>query len=164
MQYFIFWFQAYAIFWPSLLLPLSIGQLHQIAHDFYGIKLSVDELPQKPFTKEECYQFWFRLNFDNRDYMACRSTCKNSLGLGRINLSSANKTSGEKELASLSSSVLMQLFPFTLVFRPDLKVISAGSQLKNMYPHNTLVGQALVDVARVRRPKLLLTWENVLFK
>lgn len=143
------------------LILFCLGQLHQIAHDFYGIKLTVEELPHKPFTKEECYQFWFRLNFDNRDYMACRSTGSNSLELGRINLSSVNKTAPQKELASLSSTVLMQLFPFALVFRPDLKIISTGSQLKNMYPDNTLVGQGLADVARVRRPKLLITWENV---
>ena len=57
----------------------------------------------------------------------------------------------------------MQLFPFTLVFRPDLKIIAVGRQLKQMFPDNILVGQALPDVARVRRPKLLFTWGNVTY-
>lgn len=142
----------------------TIGQLHQIAHDFYGIPLTVEELPKKPFSKEECYQFWFRLNFNNRDYMADRSSSSSSLDPGRLNFSmrESEKSNSQKALASLSSSVLMQLFPFTLVFRPDLKIISTGSQLKNMYPDNALVGQTLLDVARLRRPKLLLTWENVM--
>lgn len=142
----------------------TTGQLHQIAHDFYGIPLAVEELPQKPFSKDECYQFWFRLNFNNRDYMADRSSSSCSLDPGRLNFSmrESEKSNSQKALASLSSSVLMQLFPFTLVFRPDLKIISTGSQLKNMYPDNALVGQTLTDVARVRRPKLLLTWEAVM--
>jgi hypothetical protein len=31
-----------------------------------------------------------------------------------------------------------------------------------MFPNNALVGQAMPDVARVRRPKLLFTWDNVM--
>lgn len=69
----------------------------------------------------------------------------------------------EKILTSLSSSILMQLFPFTLVFRPNLEIISAGRQLRNMFPDNALIGQALPDVARIRRPKLLFTWDNVIW-
>jgi guanylate cyclase len=141
------------------------GQLHQIAHDFYGIQLTVEELTKTPFNKEEGYQFRFRLNFDNRDYMTGRSACNGSLELGRINISSCGNAStmaSENALASLSSSILMQLFPFTLVFRPDLQIIAVGRQLKQMFPDNTLVGQALPDVARVRRPKLLFTWDNVM--
>jgi guanylate cyclase len=141
------------------------GQLHQIAHDFYGIQLTVEELTKTPFNKEEGYQFRFRLNFDNRDYMTGRSACNGSLELGRINISSrgsASTMASEKALASLSSSILMQLFPFTLVFRPDLQIIAVGRQLKQMFPDNALVGQALPDVARVRRPKLLFTWDNVM--
>ncbi|XP_046645351.1 soluble guanylate cyclase 89Db-like isoform X2 [Daphnia pulicaria] len=144
--------------------PYLIGQLHQIAHDFYGIQLTVEELTKTPFNKEEGYQFRFRLNFDNRDYMTGRSACNGSLELGRINISSrgsAGTMASEKALASLSSSILMQLFPFTLVFRPDLQIIAVGRQLKQMFPDNALVGQALPDVARVRRPKLLFTWDNL---
>jgi len=29
------------------------GQLHQIATDFYGIQLTIDELNSEPFNKEE---------------------------------------------------------------------------------------------------------------
>ncbi|XP_057364672.1 soluble guanylate cyclase 89Db-like isoform X1 [Daphnia carinata] len=144
--------------------PYLIGQLHQIANDFYGIQLAVEELPNTTFSQEESYQFRFRLNFDNRDYMAGRAACNGSLELGRINISnrvSVKTIAAEKALTSLSSSILMQLFPFTLVFRPSLKIISAGRQLKNMFPGNTLIGQALPDVARIRRPKLLFTWDNL---
>jgi guanylate cyclase len=97
--------------------------------------------------------------------MTGRSACNGSLELGRINISSCGNAStmaSENALASLSSSILMQLFPFTLVFRPDLQIIAVGRQLKQMFPDNTLVGQALPDVARVRRPKLLFTWDNVM--
>lgn len=144
-------------------LFFPIGQLHQIAHDFYGIPLTIEELPKKPYSKEECHQFWFRLNFNNRDYMADRSASSSNLEPGRINFSSREsaKTASQKALASLSSSVLMQLFPFALVFRPDLKIISTGCQLKHMFSDNAVLGQPLAEVARLRRPKLRLTWENV---
>lgn len=97
--------------------------------------------------------------------MAGRAACNGSLELGRINISnrgSVKTIASEKALSSLSSSILMQLFPFTLVFRPNLEIISAGRQLKNMFPGDMLIGQPLPDVARIRRPKLLFTWDNVI--
>ena len=113
----------------------------------------------EPQESEEGYQFNFRLNFDNRDYMAGQKQGANSLELERVALS---PTSGRPaQLQSLSSSTLLQLFPFTLIFRPDLKIIATGFQLKQMFANGILNGQELPNVARMRRPKLRLTWENV---
>ena len=70
-----------------------------------------------------------------------------------------------ESLPELSSSILLQLFPFCLVFHYDLKIIAAGRQLKQMFSRRMLIGLILSDVARLRRPKLNLTWDNVtLFK
>lgn len=112
----------------------------------------------EPSSTEDGYQFTFRLNFDNRDYMAGRQG--HCLALEKM--SSSSDSSGCEGLAPLFSSTLLQLFPFTLIFRPDLQIIDSGRQLTQMFPEGTLVGQTLPDVSRMRRPKLRLTWDNVI--
>lgn len=139
------------------------GQLLQIAHDFYGIQLAVTELPNKPSTKVEGFQFRLRLNFNNRDYLAGRRHSSGSgLSLERLSLTNSQAGGHNKSLSALSSTVLLQLFPFTLAFRSDLEIISVGCQLKQMYPDGALVKMSLPEVARLRRPKLRLTWDNVI--
>lgn len=144
------------------------GQLHQIACDFYQIQLTVEALSSGgPQESEEGYEFRFRLNFDNRDYMAGRHGGAISLELERMSI--CPSPSGRRDsckgqdagLGALSSSILLQLFPFTLIFRPDLRIIATGLQLKQMFASGSLNGQELPDVARMRRPKLRLTWDNV---
>jgi len=101
------------------------------------------------------YQFLFRLNFDNRDYLTQKSVLNGKcLELERMPSASNN-------LSSLSSSILLQLFPFSLIFRKDLYIIGSGKQLKQMFCCAELIGQDLPSVARMRRPKLKPTWDNV---
>jgi len=146
---------------------ICIGQLHQIANDFYGIELTADELKSdEKLIKEEGFQFRFRLNFNNRDYLASR--LGSSIDLERLPSSSSSSKlvaahQADDQLSPLSSNILLQLFPFTVIFRPpDLRIIDTGRQLKQMYPAGELIGQMLPEVARMRRPKLRLTWDNVL--
>ena len=80
---------------------------------------------------------------------------------GCINLEFGAYSDGTA-LAPLSSFHLMRLFPFTLVFRKDLQIIATGLQLKEMYPAGVLVGKYLPAVAKMIRPKLCLTWDNVI--
>ena len=102
------------------------------------------------------YQFLFRLNFDNRDYLTQKSVLNGKcLELERMPSPASNN------LSSLSSSILLQLFPFSLIFRKDLYIIGTGKQLKQMFCCAELIGQDLPSVARMRRPKLKPTWDNV---
>ena len=120
----------------------------------------MEELPQireADSSAEDGYQYRFRLNFDNKNYMADQQASRTSC----IDLENASLSGVEGALEPLSSSLLMKLFPFTLVFRKDLQIIATGSQLKEMYPIGVLVGQYLPAVARMCRPKLCLTWDNV---
>lgn len=111
----------------------------------------------------EGFQFRLRLNFDNRDYLAGRRYSSGSgLNLERLSLTNGQADSHYKGLTQLSSSILLQLFPFTLVFRPDLEIINVGCQLKQMYPNGALLKMTLPEVARLRRPKLRMTWDNVI--
>lgn len=128
------------------------GLLLQIAEDYFGIQLDVTELPSEPSGEDEYNQYRFRLNFNNRDYLASQKYMNGSnLGLERKMMAAT----------PLSSNTLLQLFPFGLIFRSDLKIISTGKQLKIMFPDKGLFGQALPGIAKMRRPKVDLTWDNV---
>lgn len=56
----------------------------------------------------------------------------------------------------------MRLFPFAILFRSDLRIVKIGRQLKIMFPDDVLINQALPELAKMRRPKIELTWENVI--
>ena len=63
--------------------------------------------------------------------------------------------------STLSSDTVLQLFPFALIFRSDLKIISTGKQLKIMFINKEINGSNLNDLVKIRRPKVNLTWDNV---
>ena len=140
------------------------GLLNQVAVDFYGVQLVMGQIPDEPCGNNEGgYKYRIRLNFDNRDYMASKAIEHGAVALERkLNFSSSTNSSIHQEtLPQLSSSILLQLFPFGLVFRSDLKIIAVGCQLRLMFSRRMLIGQILPDVARLRRPRLNLTWDNV---
>lgn len=137
------------------------GLLLQVAEEFFGITLTLKELPSEPSGKDECNQFRFRVNFDNRDYLANQEAIKGSSLEPEKKLLKSDQPCIRKMLANLPSTILLKLFPFALVFRRDLKLIAIGRQLKVMFPEAGLVGQALPDLAKMRRPKIYLDWDNV---
>jgi guanylate cyclase len=63
--------------------------------------------------------------------------------------------------SKLASDTLLRLFPFALIFRSDLKIISTGKQLKIMFLDKGINGQSLAELLKMRRPKVNLTWDNV---
>ncbi|XP_046441201.1 soluble guanylate cyclase 89Da-like [Daphnia pulex] len=145
--------------------PFLYGLLRQVAADFYGLQLSMGHVPDEPCGNNEGgYKYQIRLNFDNGDYMACKAIERGaSMALERKAnfLTSTTANIQQESLPQLSSSILLQLFPFCLIFRSDLKIIAAGHQLKQMFLWRMLIGQILPDVARLRRPRLNLTWDNL---
>ena len=126
--------------------------LDQVAIDFFRLKISVPELPKEPHERnEDGLQYIMRLNFDNREYMAQNQAQK----LKSLELDSL--------AAPVSSDILLQLFPFIFVFDAELTIIAIGDTLRKMYPGNALMGKKLPEVARLRRPKAILSWNNVNF-
>jgi guanylate cyclase len=146
-------------------MMISTGILRQVAADFYGLQLSMGHVPDEPCGNNEGgYKYQIRLNFDNGDYMACK-VIEHGASMTLVRkanfLTSTTANIQQESLPQLSSSILLQLFPFCLIFRSDLKIIAAGHQLKQMFLWRMLIGQILPDVARLRRPRLNLTWDNV---
>ncbi|EFX79271.1 hypothetical protein DAPPUDRAFT_245123 [Daphnia pulex] len=146
------------------LYPYLYGLLDQVAIDFYGIRLAAGTFSQNSYDNIEMgYQYRIRINFDNRDYMACKAIEHGAMALERKAnfLASTTAKVYQEPLPQLSSSILLQLFPFSLIFRSDLKIIAVGCQLRLMFSRRMLIGQILPDVARLRRPRLNLTWDNL---
>lgn len=148
-------------------LQLSFaGVLDQVASDYYGIRLSTSSVSDEPYevTKDGC-QYRIRLNFDNRNYMSCKVFEQGgAIELERkfVSSSPSHKSPIQESLAPIPNQILMQLFPFSLVFSSNLTIIAIGRQLERMYP-SELRGKILTDVASLRRPKgTQLTWEKVL--
>ena len=127
--------------------------LLQVAEEYYNIEVTINDLPAVPTKKDEYKEYRFRLNFNNRDYLASRETMKGShLELEKKMLS----------CPSLSSTTLLRLFPFALIFNSDLKIIGVGKQFNVMFPYPGLTENILPELVKMRRPKVGLTWENVL--
>ncbi|EFX75362.1 hypothetical protein DAPPUDRAFT_107984 [Daphnia pulex] len=121
--------------------PFLYGLLDQVAADFYGLQLLMGHVPDEPCAIEHGASMTLvrKANF----------------------LTSTTANIQQESLPQLSSSILLQLFPFCLIFRFNLKIIAAGNQLKQMFLWRMLIGQILPDVARLRRPRLNLTWDNL---
>lgn len=140
---------------------MSSGLLKQIAKDFYELELTWQELSAHCSSSEESFEYRLRLNFRNGDYMAKqRALSASSLDRERVSISSS--TNGKrKSLSALSSTVLLQLFPFTIVFRKDLDIFLVGRQLRDRFGDGEVLGRKLPDIARMRRPKVKLAWDSV---
>lgn len=137
-----------------------LGLLDEAARLYYGIEISLPPLPDKPYEKnQDGYQYRLRINFDNRDYMAhVRDRKARCLELERITSSSTANTSSQ---VNLSVSILCKLFPFLIVFDSNLKILAVGNKLLEMYPEGALIGHRIPEVARMRRPRVNPSWDNV---
>lgn len=137
--------------------------MDQVATDFYGIRLSMTAISENPYGCNDVgYQFRIRLNFDNRNYMACKTIEKGAMALERKGNFLQSTNCRKEPSTELSSRTLLKLFPFSLIFSQDLKIMSVGYLMKQIFSSRMLIGQILPEVARLRRPRLNLTWENVI--
>ena len=127
-----------------------------MATQFYGLELQVEEVKVNESSQGSGsgYQFCFRLNFDNADYMASRLSLASCGGVAGVD--------GWDTLSPVKGSTLLRLFPLGFVFRPDLRISVTGSQLSRMYQEESLIDQSLQSVAKLRRPKINCTWPNVI--
>ena len=138
---------------------MTKGQLIEVAEEFYGICLSVDEVadPHKAVVyKGSGYQHCFRLNFNNADYMTSRQSQSSGIEMER-----KIPPFGWNTLGPVKHSTLLQLFPLAFVFGADLRISATGHQLARMYQPAALMHQPLQSVAKLRRPKISCTWPDV---
>ena len=59
----------------------------------------------------------------------------------------------------VSSEVFFELFPFHIVFKRNMDIISIGEGLKTAMKN--ILGEAIKDIFNLNRPIVAFTWDNV---
>lgn len=122
-----------------------MGQLLQIANDFYHLPLEVTILKEE--HDEQPYCTTFRLDFRNDGFM--QDMLQRRAGFNRTSL------------PSFTLGKLFRLFPFGIVLGPELKIRLAGERILQMLGKEMLESDFL-DHFTIQRPHVKLTWESMI--
>ncbi|KAJ8937791.1 hypothetical protein NQ318_012271 [Aromia moschata] len=128
-----------------------MGQLQQIAKDFYNLKIRVKVLERATSASgDKNYVIvTFRLDFDNRAYM----------------LYKARKESfhQEKLLAPFPCKILLELFPFGVILNPQMKIMGTGDKFIEIWRGTeSFINKSIEQYFKLRRPKgIPFNWKNV---
>ncbi len=115
------------------------GQIEEIANYLFNIKVSVEleSLEELAEGDHAVLRILFRNKVERR---------KVSTGVGVL-------------CPMISTELILQMFPFHMLFRKDLIMLGIGESLIKVLPD--LSGQVLTDCFRLCRPAIALTWDNV---
>ncbi|KAJ8919157.1 hypothetical protein NQ315_012143 [Exocentrus adspersus] len=132
-----------------------MGQLDEIAKDIYNLKLetSVLSTENKTISGQDITIVTFRLNFDNSQYILSKKA------------ENAAHLETTRHLPPFACDLLLQLFPFAIVFNPALIIIGSGGKLVEVAGgKEKLLGQPVTKYFRLRRPKgINFTWKNTFY-
>ncbi|XP_076683204.1 soluble guanylate cyclase 89Db [Andrena cerasifolii] len=126
-----------------------MGQLFQIAKDIFETDLNITVLEtSNNIPGSRSVMVKFRIDFDNREYIAKTNRMKVPLG---------------RELAPVSCMFLLRLFPFGVVMNKDMYILGIGDKLQ-AWGDSTMLNKHITEVFKLRRPKgIACTWENVMY-
>ena len=91
----------------------------------------------------------YKLTFRNDAFDQAQSKVSMSSG---VHIASMNDL-------QVSSEVFFELFPFHLVFKRSMEIISIGEGLKTAMKN--IIGESIKDLFNLLRPMIPFTWENV---
>ncbi|XP_053996813.1 soluble guanylate cyclase 89Db-like isoform X1 [Hylaeus anthracinus] len=128
-----------------------MGQLYYIAKELYETDLIISVLESSnniPGSRSVMVKF--RIDFDNREYIAKNNRMKTPLG---------------RELAPVSCTFLLRLFPFGVVINKDMLLLGVGDKLLQAWGgSSSILNKHVTEVFKLRRPKgISFTWGNVLY-
>ncbi|XP_031838866.1 soluble guanylate cyclase 89Da-like [Nomia melanderi] len=128
-----------------------MGQLFQIAEELYKTKLNIRVLESSnniPGSRNVMVKF--RIDFDNREYIAKNTKMKTPLG---------------KELAPVSCTFLLRLFPFGIVMNKEMRILGGGEKLLQAWGgSSSILNRHITEIFKLRRPKgISFTWGNVMY-
>ncbi|KAJ3650329.1 hypothetical protein Zmor_022024 [Zophobas morio] len=127
-----------------------MGQLQQIAKDFYNLQVKVRVLDKASSAAgSKCSVIvTYRLDFDNRPYMQYK----------------AKRTSFNeiKRFSPFPCSLLLELFPFGIIINPDMKIMGVGEKLAEIWSSKeTFLSKSVGCYFKLRRPKgITFSWKN----
>lgn len=119
--------------------PYVRGQLEEMANYLFGMKIST--VIESEVESDEGVHAIIRLHFENE--VANR---KVSTGVNRI-------------CPTISTELILETFPFHLLFREDMKMFGVGESLVKVLPN--IDGKYLHKTFELLRPAIPLTWESV---
>lgn len=129
-----------------------MGQLFQIAKELYETDLIIRVLgSSNNIPGSRSVMVKFRIDFDNREYIARNNRMKTPLS---------------RELAPVSISFLLRLFPFGAIIDKDMRILGAGDKLLQAWggSSSSILNKHVTDVFKLRRPKgISFTWGNVIY-
>lgn len=114
---------------------------------FYNTDIEIEVLSEK--VEIDVSHVVFQLSFENIQF----KKISESLSGSDINF---------KHIGSnlpIRSEIFFELFPFHVVFKRDLEIISVGESLKQAMKHAEC--ESIRDVFNLIRPLMNLTWDNV---
>uniref|UniRef100_A0A1Q3FL72 guanylate cyclase n=1 Tax=Culex tarsalis TaxID=7177 RepID=A0A1Q3FL72_CULTA len=143
------------------------GQLMEIAKQLYNMDLTIKVLESQndvpggttgPISIQGGLKMVivkYRLDFDNREYMQ-----------NRVHLKAHPS---QLALPTVSSSLLLELFPFALILNQKMCITAAGEKLIESWMMNNvtkspneLMGTKVTDHFKLRRPTgITFTWDNM---
>ncbi|XP_067214413.1 soluble guanylate cyclase 89Db-like [Linepithema humile] len=128
-----------------------MGQLFQIAKDLYNIELDIRVLEtSNNIPGSRSVMVKFRIDFDNRQYIAKNNEMKTPLG---------------RELSPVSCTFFLRLFPFAVVMNKDMQILGAGDKLLQAWGGTTtILNKPITEIFKLRRPKgISFTWGNIMY-
>jgi hypothetical protein len=112
---------------------------------FYDLTVEIEIENQR--VEMEMTHVTFRLKFENHEYLRARSS----------NLSETYQKA--ELLPPIVSDIILELFPFHLIFKRNMQIISVGENLKLAIKH--CKGEAMQDIFNLIRPYIEFSWDYV---
>ncbi|XP_071955828.1 soluble guanylate cyclase 88E-like [Antedon mediterranea] len=116
------------------------GQLKEVGLRFYSIAIDVKVMNE--FKKDKAYYVIFRLTFDNKEF--CEPL---------------NSDFQKGVRANIRSSILLDLFPFHIVFNSKMMINCTGRVLHSVLPN--LIDKPMKEHFILVRPITEFTWETI---
>ncbi|XP_044728645.1 soluble guanylate cyclase 89Db-like [Chrysoperla carnea] len=130
-----------------------MGQLFQIAVEIYGFDdLDIQMLEtHNTASGSKNVQIKFRLNFDNREYMATHS--KKNIFMERLSL------------PPVPAELLLEFFPFGMIISKNMNLLGVGEKLLQVWGETpAILGDPVARHFKLRRPKgIPFTWNNLIY-
>jgi guanylate cyclase, other len=124
------------------------GQIKQVGKLFYKKNVEIDLLSER--EELDLNHAVFLLKFENKEY---QNVTKSSFMFEEyLHNALAN--------LSIKSDIFFELFPFHIVFKRNLEIMSIGDGLKTAIMHAE--GESMKDVFNLVRPLINFTWDNVI--
>ncbi|KAJ8974758.1 hypothetical protein NQ317_019162, partial [Molorchus minor] len=132
-----------------------MGQLNQIAQETYNLELETKVLKSEitNISGRDIAIVTFRLNFNNIQYIQNKKA------------ESAIYMEASRKFPAFSCDLLLQLFPFAILFNPAMVIVGCGEKLVQVAEGNEkLLGQPVTKYFKLRRPKgITFTWKNTFY-